>query len=196
MTVAGVNSRDLLIGISDPAFDNAEMGAPGNVGDGQYITHSHGSHDATVHNDEGNVSHDIYPVEPSSPVPAGLWILPDYPVSLNPAYCYDFSLQNIPDEFVGVSAPWPGAYPIVTVVEYAVQISPWDYRGDINIPGGDGVVDIGDVVFLINYLFKSGPVPNPLSEGDVNCDNVVDIGDVVTLINYLFKHGNVPKCCD
>ena len=75
-------------------------------------------------------------------------------------------------------------------------MSPWDYRGDINVPGGDGVVDIGDIVYLINYLFKSGSPPNPLSEGDVSCEEVVGIGDVVTLINYLFKHGNVPKCCD
>lgn len=61
--------------------------------------------------------------------------------------------------------------------------------GDCN---RDGVIDVGDVVYLINYLFKSGPVPNPLPSGDVNNDSVVDVGDVVYLINYLFKNGPTP----
>jgi hypothetical protein len=63
-------------------------------------------------------------------------------------------------------------------------------RGDAN---GDGAVDPADVVYLINYLFKEGPVPDPLEAGDVNCDDVVDPADVVYLINYLFQ-GGPPPC--
>ena len=63
--------------------------------------------------------------------------------------------------------------------------------GDAN---GDGAVDIGDVVFLINYLYRDGTAPNPWGAGDVNCDGVVDIGDVVYLINYLFRNGPSPGC--
>jgi hypothetical protein len=59
---------------------------------------------------------------------------------------------------------------------------------------GDGVTDVGDVVFLINYLFKAGAAPNPLQIGDANCDGVDDVGDVVFLINYLFKGGPAPCC--
>lgn len=62
-------------------------------------------------------------------------------------------------------------------------------RGDAN---GDGVIDVGDVVYLINYLFKGGPAPDPLEAGDANFDGVVDVGDVVYLINYLFKNGPQP----
>ncbi len=58
----------------------------------------------------------------------------------------------------------------------------------------DGVIDIGDVVYLINYLYKSGSAPNPLESGDANCDQIVDVGDVVFLINYLFKTGPAPSC--
>jgi len=68
----------------------------------------------------------------------------------------------------------------------------WDYRGDVN---GDGIVNSADVVFLIDYLFKGGPAPDPLSEGDVNCDDIVNSADVVFLINYLFKGGPPPRCC-
>jgi hypothetical protein len=65
------------------------------------------------------------------------------------------------------------------------------YSGDIN---RDGLIDIGDVVFLITYLYTSGPAPEPLELGDVNCDDGVDIGDVVFLINYLFNNGPPPSC--
>ena len=58
----------------------------------------------------------------------------------------------------------------------------------------DGVIDISDVVYLINYLFINGPAPNPLWMGDCNCDCVIDVSDVVYLLNYLFAHGPVPGC--
>jgi len=63
--------------------------------------------------------------------------------------------------------------------------------GDAN---GDGVIDIADVVYLINYLFTDGPPPDPLEAGDANCDGVVDIADVIYLINYLFIDGPPPGC--
>ena len=63
--------------------------------------------------------------------------------------------------------------------------------GDVN---SDGTVDIADVVFLINYLYKHGIPPSPLITGDVNCDEAVDVGDVIYLINYLFK--NEPAPCE
>jgi hypothetical protein len=64
-------------------------------------------------------------------------------------------------------------------------------RGDCN---GDGVIDVGDVVYLVNYLYKNGSSPNPLESGDTNCDGKVDVGDVVFLLNYLFKSGIPPAC--
>jgi len=63
--------------------------------------------------------------------------------------------------------------------------------GDAN---ADGVIDIGDVVHLVNYLYRSGPPPDPSEAGDANCDQTIDIGDVVYLINYLFKGGPAPGC--
>ncbi len=62
--------------------------------------------------------------------------------------------------------------------------------GDVN---GDGNIDVGDVVFLVNYLFRAGPSPSPAARGDINGDCQVDVGDVVYLINYLFKGGPKPK---
>jgi hypothetical protein len=64
--------------------------------------------------------------------------------------------------------------------------------GDVN---QDNEVGLSDVVYLINYVFKSGPEPIPIAlMGDVNEDNNIDIVDVVFLINYLFKSGPRPRC--
>lgn len=71
-------------------------------------------------------------------------------------------------------------------------------RGDANT---DGSISISDVIFLINYLFKGGPPPDPLllgdanccKEGERNCEEInISVSDVVYLINYLFKGGTAP----
>ncbi len=63
--------------------------------------------------------------------------------------------------------------------------------GDAN---ADRVLDLGDAVYLLNYLFKHGSTPQPLRRGDCNADEEVDLGDVVYLLNYLFKGGPAPIC--
>ncbi|MDP2960855.1 MAG: dockerin type I repeat-containing protein, partial [candidate division Zixibacteria bacterium] len=64
-------------------------------------------------------------------------------------------------------------------------------RGD---PNGDAFVTVSDVIYIINYLFKSGPPPtNCPKSGDVNCDSKITVSDVVYLIGYLFK-GGPPPC--
>jgi N-acetylneuraminic acid mutarotase len=64
-------------------------------------------------------------------------------------------------------------------------------RGD---PNGDASVTVSDVIYIINYLFKSGPPPTTCPKsGDVNCDSKVTVSDVVYLISYLFK-GGPPPC--
>jgi uncharacterized delta-60 repeat protein len=64
--------------------------------------------------------------------------------------------------------------------------------GDANL---DGVIDIGDIVYLIGYVFYSGPQPQPNSRcNDANFDGVIDIGDIVFLISYVFYGGTEPSC--
>lgn len=64
-----------------------------------------------------------------------------------------------------------------------------DKAGDAN---SDGIVSVGDVIWLVNYLFKYGPAPVPCWKGDVNADCRVTVSDVVYLVNYLFKNGPAP----
>jgi CSLREA domain-containing protein len=60
-------------------------------------------------------------------------------------------------------------------------------KGDVN---GDGIVAIGDVFYLINYLFAGGPIP----PGRASVDGIaaIDVSDVFYLINYLFAGGPAP----
>lgn len=57
---------------------------------------------------------------------------------------------------------------------------------------GNGVVNLTDVVYLVNYIFVDGPAPNPIEAGNVNCDNKTNITDAVYLINYVFFDGPTP----
>jgi hypothetical protein len=73
-------------------------------------------------------------------------------------------------------------------VKVGPKRSAW-IAGDVT---GDLVVDIADVIYLINYLYKFGPAPDPPERGDVNHDGEVTLADIVYLINYLYKGGNPP----
>ncbi len=75
---------------------------------------------------------------------------------------------------------------------YQQEVEVAEYiTGDAN---HDGVVDIGDVVYLISYVYRGGPAPIPYEAGDTNCDGMVDLGDIVYLINYLYREGPPPGC--
>jgi len=86
-----------------------------------------------------------------------------------------------------VSINWPaeGEVGSFSVTSLDVQ------RGNVNC---DSQVNVADVVYVISYLFKSGPSLNPVEAGDANCDTQVTIADVVYLINYIFKSGPPPPC--
>jgi len=61
--------------------------------------------------------------------------------------------------------------------------------GDMN---ADGVVTSGDIVFLVNYVFKGGAAPVPLSFGDVNLSCDITAADIIYLVNFVFKSGPAP----
>jgi hypothetical protein len=60
-------------------------------------------------------------------------------------------------------------------------------KGDAN---GNGVVDVNDVFYVINFLFAGGPVPK--GRANVNGIGAIDVSDVFYLINYLFAGGPAP----
>ena len=63
--------------------------------------------------------------------------------------------------------------------------------GDAN---NDTKVNVGDAVFMINYVFKAGTPPVCKDQADANHDCKLNVGDAVFLINYVFKSGTPPQC--
>ncbi len=63
--------------------------------------------------------------------------------------------------------------------------------GDVN---SDNAVNVGDAVYVVNYVFKNGPAPACRPQADANSDRAVNIGDAVYIINYVFKSGPAPAC--
>ncbi|MBN1422318.1 MAG: NPCBM/NEW2 domain-containing protein [Planctomycetes bacterium] len=64
-------------------------------------------------------------------------------------------------------------------------------RGDIGV-APDGILTIGDAVFLLNYMFASGPAPSCLDAADIDDTGDFTIGDAVWLLNYQFVSGKEP----
>ena len=58
---------------------------------------------------------------------------------------------------------------------------------------GNGVSNIGDVVYLISFQLQGGPPPvGGAIRADVNCDGTIDTGDLVFYINWVFVGGPAP----
>ncbi len=67
---------------------------------------------------------------------------------------------------------------------------PVPLTGDLN---HDLALTSGDIVLLVNVVFKSAPSPTPCLElGDTNCSGLVGTADIITLVNYVFKGGAAP----
>jgi hypothetical protein len=68
----------------------------------------------------------------------------------------------------------------------------WPVKLLLGNPNGDSKVDVGDAIFLLNYVFKGGRAPDPMLLGDANCDGIVNVGDAVYIINHVFGGGSPP----
>ncbi len=67
--------------------------------------------------------------------------------------------------------------------------------GDIN---GEGHINLGDIIYLVNYLFKNGSEPVNKQMADVNVDCVIDLSDLLNIVSYVFKSGPslLPGCSE
>jgi len=74
----------------------------------------------------------------------------------------------------------------------AATISLCPEHGNLDgIPG----ISIADLTYLVDYLFFSGPAPDPLEAGDVDCSGGINVTDLTYLVNYLFGSGPPPCSC-
>jgi len=106
-------------------------------------------------------------------------------------YMYDIAIQK---NTVGVSWVDYRDWEIYNTDIYAKLLDldaiGFYLSGDVVL---DGNVDTVDLVYIVNYLFRSGTGILPGWTGDANADGEVTISDVVYLVNYLFKSGPPPQ---
>lgn len=70
------------------------------------------------------------------------------------------------------------------------NICPIPVTGDLN---HDQALSAGDIVLLVNVVFKSATPPPPCVElGDTNCSGAVTSSDIIQLVNFVFKSGPEP----
>jgi len=65
-------------------------------------------------------------------------------------------------------------------------------RGDTD---ASNEINVGDLTFLVNYIFKGGAESVCQVEGDVNSDGIILLDDLVVMVNYIFKGGHPPDPC-
>jgi hypothetical protein len=64
-------------------------------------------------------------------------------------------------------------------------------RADANADGKP--LDLSDAVYVLQYLFASGPEPPCLDAADGNDDGEVDLADAIAVLNHLFAGtGDLP----
>jgi streptogramin lyase len=63
--------------------------------------------------------------------------------------------------------------------------------GDAN---GDDKVSLLDISYIINYLYRSGPPPDPLKAADVDSNSKINLLDVSKIINKLYRSGPPLVC--
>ena len=59
---------------------------------------------------------------------------------------------------------------------------------------GNDKINLLDVSFIINYLYRGGPAPVPVTSADVDHSGKVNLLDVSGIINYLYRHGPDLSC--
>ncbi len=76
-------------------------------------------------------------------------------------------------------------------------------RGNVDYDVGD-IIDISDLVYLVDYMFTSGPEPACWAEANIDGSGPVgaedgsadiDISDLVYLVDYMFSGGPEPVAC-
>jgi len=63
--------------------------------------------------------------------------------------------------------------------------------GDVN---DDGFINIGDMTYLVDYLYQGGDSPPMLEFADVDDCGSINAADIMYLIAYIFLGGPPPEC--
>jgi hypothetical protein len=91
---------------------------------------------------------------------------------LNPNQTYYFAIKTVDS-----AGNWSALSRILTM-----QPQPY-LVGNVN---SDGVVNVGDIIYMVDYVFGGGKDPVPFDAADTNDDGKVNVGDIGYLIMQVF----------
>lgn len=110
------------------------------------------------------------------------------------------AVQMIPEDdtleydFLSVIEIKAASIPTITFTDMSTSVCCVGIRGNVDGDGGDQV-NVADLTYLVDYLFRSGPAPPCAEEGDVNGDGNLNVADLTYLVDYLFRGGAAPPPC-
>ena len=99
----------------------------------------------------------------------------------------------------GYSSRGP-SYDIGTLYDYTtIKYNKFGCAAWVGDANGNFIVDLSDIIFEVNHIFRGRPKPDPFCAGDANADGKVLLPDIIYLINFIFKSGPAPQksreCC-
>ena len=72
------------------------------------------------------------------------------------------------------------------------RLCPIAVPGDVD---ASGAPTAGDIVLMVNFVFKGGPFPPLMAAGDVNCSGTFTSADIIVLVVHVFKGGPLCDLC-
>ncbi|MCH9032126.1 MAG: hypothetical protein IIB00_07700 [candidate division Zixibacteria bacterium] len=92
--------------------------------------------------------------------------------------------------------------------QYRADIKTWTSHGSNGITqsvnfiqyicgdaDGGGDVNVGDALFIINYIFGGPTIPDPVERADCDGDGIITTSDATYLVNYIFTIGWPAPIC-
>ncbi len=125
------------------------------------------------------------PLEPGNGTVLKLYFT--VPPSASPGQSASIVLDGYSSKLPYFGSPYIELYSPVTVSGTVSTM----ICGDVN---GSNTVNILDITYLISFLYKEGPPPDPYAAADVNGSGTVNILDITYLISFLYKEGPEPAC--
>ena len=107
---------------------------------------------------------------------------------VSPVTFYYYRLEN--NVGFGESIPCSADDGIVYVCPLPSGHEPGNVDG---ITSSGNPINVSDLSYLVNYLFKGGQPPQPVQlNGDVDCSLRINVADLTYLVDYLFRAGPAP----
>ena len=80
----------------------------------------------------------------------------------------------------------------VILIDGSLTVEPFKC-GDVD---GSSTLNVADLTYLIDFLFRGGPTPPCLAEADINgSGGAPNVADLTYFVDFLFRGGPNPALC-